>query len=500
MTSWWITTLPPIPGAVRAVFYGGLLVLCLIDHPSPLDAPKLVARTAPEFYTPVAVLRILGLEHVRPPVLTIVRWATIVCWVAAAAGFGQPVAGLLTFVGFAFLHAVNAGALGANHSTHAALFALLSLSFCVSHDTLSLDTYLADRFGWSLLLGQDSVLASGFAALLLMVFVAYIMFAGGVAKLRYGGRAWLSGRSLRFYITQSLAFARAPRIAGAVAGSAALCRILAWLTVAIELAAPLILLLPGQRNIFVLAWICLHIGILLVMMPAYWVQMWCYMLLMSWAALPGVLLHSDSYVAAPGLGAHVLAAVGTAICVVLLIALLRQSEQWPFTSVPMYSNGLVPEQFDLPRPEQLTERARLAARGELCSWHRPWVPAESLDDIEIVPADSGPAISLFDAVSAHDTPFVRWSQFAKVVREVAIDDLSAKPPDRPDDDAPGYPGNRFLTGVLPFVRQSLPDWQRYSHLQLACLTTTGWFPIATADLADARRSTTTSDAKGRETP
>lgn len=502
MTTWWLDTVPPVPGILRAVFYGGLLIACLLDHPSPLDAPKLMAKTGREFYTPVGALRVLGLSWVDPRVLRVIRWATIVCWVAAAAGFAQPVSGALTFVGFAFLHAVNAGALGSNHSTHAALFALFSMSFSVSHDAASLDAYLSDHVGMPLLVGPDSVLTSGFAPQLLLVFLAYIMFAGGVSKVRHGGTGWLTGKSLWFYIDRSAPFARAPWLSRALLRRLAVLRVLACATVVIELAAPAALVFPAWRTEFVLAWIALHIGILLVMMPAYWIQMWCYLLVVDWTPLRGVLA-SDTFGAAAAAqrpGATALAVLGSGIGVVLLLALLRRSEQWPCTSVPMYSNGTVPDEYKLPSPAELPIRARKAASGDLSAWHRPWVPAEALEDIEIVPANGDAAVSLFDVVSAQDVRFVRWSQFAKVVRDLAIADLAVKDPARPDAPGVEFPAARFLADLVPFVDAALPDPSRYRRIQLACLTTAGWFPVATAQLSAGSHRTAPYDRKGLETP
>ncbi|MFD0385728.1 hypothetical protein ACFQ2B_35495 [Streptomyces stramineus] len=188
ITHWWLNEMPPIPGILRAVFYAGLLVICLVDQPSPLHSAKIIAKTEPAFYTPVGVLRLLRIRWVRPWVLALVAKLTVAVWIAAAVGFLQPVTGVLTFVGFAFLHAVNAGALGSNHSTHSAVYALLSMSFSVSYD-FSLDRLLAQHTAWPRLLSEDSVLTSGFAPALLLILLAYTMFAGGATRCATAGPA-----------------------------------------------------------------------------------------------------------------------------------------------------------------------------------------------------------------------------------------------------------------------------------------------------------------------
>jgi hypothetical protein len=481
MIHWWISQQPPVPGLLRAVFYAGLLALCLVDHPSPLDAPRLIARTDRRLYTPPLALTVLGIRWVRPPLLRVVRALTIAAWIAAAAGFAQPLSGALTLIGFAFLHAVNSGALGSNHSTHAALYALFCMSFSVSYDGPTLDSLLAEHTSWPLLAGHGSVLESGFAPTLLLVALAYVMFAGGVSKLRNGGRAWLYGRSLRFYIRESSEFARAPFVSRFVVAAPRLCGTLAVLTVVVELSAPLVFLDPGLRLAFVLGWCALHVGILLVMMPAYWVQMWCYVLVLDWYRILGLGPSTVPEVHAAGAGA--LSAFGVAFCGVLLIVLVRHVEQWPFTSVPMYSNGVAPSDVSLPTRDELHARAVRAAHGRVSAWPRPWISTEIMEDVRLVPTDGGPPTPLFDAMAEQDRPFVRWSQYAKVVRSVAIADLAAKPADQPDDTGPQHPAGQLLGDLAQIVRDGLPEWWRYERIELVCNTASGWLVTGSVPLA-----------------
>jgi hypothetical protein len=490
ITHWWIAQQPPVPGLLRAVFYTGLLVLCLIDHPSPLDAPCLISNTERRFYTPALALRVLGIHWIEPPVLRLVRALTIAVWIAAAAGFLQPVTGVLTFVGFAFLHAVNSGALGSNHSTHAALYALFCMSFSVSYDGPSLDHLLAQHMSWPLLTGHGSVLESGFAPTLLLVALAYIMFAGGVSKLRNGGLTWLNGKGLRYYIEQSAEFARAPFVARSFLARPWLCRVLAVLSVVIELSAPLVLAGSAFRVPVVLAWCALHVGILLVMMPAYWVQMWCYLLVFNWYQIVGVVLGRHLAPAAvpdtDGAGAIALSVFGLVFCAVLVVVLVRQIEQWPFTSVPMYSNGVPPQDLAPLTRDELHTRAVRAARGDVTAWQRPWVSTEIQEDIRLVPREGGEPTSLFDVMVEHDVRFVRWSQYAKVVRAVAIADIAVKPADRPDTTGAQYPAGRFLGDLAEMVHEGLPEWSRYERLELVCNTSSGWLVTGCAELADNR--------------
>lgn len=492
VTRWWIADMPPVPGLLRAVFYLGLLVICLIDYPSPLQSPGIIRETERAIYTPVRVLTALGIRWVEPTTLATVTRLTIVAWIAAAVGLAQPLSGLLVFLGFAFLHAVNAGALGSNHSTHSALYALFCMCFSVSHD-FSVDGFLSAHAHLPLLVPAGSVLESGFAPKLLLVFLAYIMFAGAVSKLRNGGLAWLNGVTLRYYIEQSAVVWRIPRLARALVARPELCRGLAWATVLIELSAPLVLWIPLLRVPMVLAWSGLHVGILLVMMPAYWVQMWCYLLVLDWRPVAAAVTGRQpaSFVApTDDVGAIALSVFGLLACVTLLVVLVRHSEQWPFTSVPMYSNGVLASAQRLPAPEELHQRAMRALRGHPGAWKRAWVAEEVMEDVRIVPVDGGEPVSLFHALAAQGAGLGRWSQFAKLVRAVAIADIVAWPAGRLDLDGAGAESaaTRFLRTMVPVVTRGLSDWRAYERLELVCRTESGWLVIGRADLS------TTADA------
>jgi len=474
IVNWWLNGMAPVSGVLRAVFYTGLLVLCVVDSPSPLQAAKIIGGTERAFYTPVAVLRLLGLRWVEPPVLSVVAKLTIAVWIAAAVGFAQPVTGVLTFLGFAFLHMVNAGALGSNHSTHSALYALLCLCFSVSPG-FSVDTLL----GFSLVPAQ-SAFTSGFAPLLLLVFLSYTLFAGGVSKVLNGGLRWFDGSGLRFYLEQSAPIARWPFMSRLLTGSPALCRAMAWASVLIELSAPAAIAVSPLRVPLIALWVCLHVGILFVMMPAYWVQMWCYLLLVVPALTPHAAVPTD----APG--ADVFAVIGVLGCLTLLVMMLRQSEEWPFTAVPMYSNGRPAAEVVPPRREELATRAAQAHRGRHRSWQRAWVVEEVMEDIWVRPVEGGEGRPLFHLMLENKVAkFVRWSQYGKVVRATAIADVVAKSADHAELDAAGadYPAARLLRAVTPVIRRALPGWERYDRLELVCRTTCGGVVIASTALS-----------------
>lgn len=492
ITHWWLYELPPVSGVLRAVFYLGLLALCLTDKPTPLSAAEIIGRTEPTFYTPVAVLRALHIRWVRPRVLSFISKLTIAMWIAAAVGLLQPVTAVLTFLGFAFLHAVNAGALGANHSTHAALYALFCMCFSVSYG-FSVDGLLARHFGWPLLVPRDSALSSGFAPTLALVVLTYTLFAGGVAKVRYGWSGWRDGSALHFYLRASAPLARWPWLSRFMIAHPAVCRVSAWATLVIELGSILAIISSPLRMPLVLTWVCLHTVILCVMFPGYWIQMWCYLLLLNWPWLISKITGTPpapQHFTDTGPGAVALTVVGCLVAAALVYVLIVSSEQWPFTSVPMYSNGTRDaDQVPLPAREELHPRAVRAARGRYSAWGRAWVDDEFLEDIWVHPADPETKPQrLFHLLFEHGTTFVRWSQYAKVVRRLAIEDVAAKTAGRLEYAADGrvYPATSFLRRVTPLVRAALPDWQHYDALELACRTSSGDVVIGRAELAEPR--------------
>lgn len=472
---------------VRFCFYIGLLIICSLDFPSPLYAPRIVGNTASMFYTPSKVLQFIGCSMPSVRILRIIRTFTLVAWIAAAVGGLQPFSGILTFLGFAFLHAANSGALGSNHSTHSALYALFALSFTASpNGFFTLDYHLHQWCHWLPLMSPGSFLESGFSLKLLLVSLVYIMLAGGVAKLRNGGIAWLNGRALRFYIEESIQYARSPWLSRVLRSSPQLCRVLAVLTIVIEVSGLLLLVDVRWTPVVVLAWSCLHVGILLTMMPAYWVQMWCYLLLIDWPKFFG--FNSVRFWVAENshdlLAVEILTAFGLAYCLVLLFVFLCGSEEWPFTSVPMYSNGAPPGERVFPAVSDLHSRAIAALNGDVKAWYRPWVKAEADEDILIVPSNSQLfSRPLFDVLSEHGLQLARWSQWAKVIRSVAISDIASKPPSEPGRIGSDFPAARFLSQLVLFIPKLLPDIARhYSRLDLVCRTSGGPLLIGSAKI------------------
>ncbi|QDH22642.1 hypothetical protein [Saccharibacillus brassicae] len=477
MINWWLFEMAPVSGVLRAVFYTGLLILCIFDFPTPLQAAKIINNTERAFYTPVLVLRLMGLRWVNPQLLQVVSKLTIITWIAAIAGLFQPITGILTFLGFAFLHMVNAGALGAHHSKHSALYALFVMCFSVSYD-FSLDSLLAQYLNWPLLVPIRSAFSSGFAPMLLLLFLSYTMFAGGVSKLLYGGIGWLNGHALKYYIQHSPS--RWPFLSKLLVVSSKLCMILAIATVLIELIAPIAMLLGSWRIPLIACWILLHLGIQFVMRPKYWVQVWCYILVI----VPSVTKHESPLSQVPLSG--IFTAIGLLTIIILIIVLIRQSEEWPFTSIPMYSNSLTNNTVHAPDESELYKRALSANKGNHRAWKRAWLPVEVMEDILLRSSKDRKRHQLFQLMFKNKIEkFVRWPQYTKVVRATAIEDLVAKSTGQFETykHELDYPASRLLHEVSLIIRNTLPEWEQYDQIELVCRTKSGSVVIASLTLS-----------------
>lgn len=474
--SWWLNTLPPVSGELRVIFLVGLLVLCLIDKPSPLWAAETISGCHRTFYSPPRLLRFFGIRWVTPGVLRVVSVVTVCCWGLSILGLAQPGFGILTFLGFGFLHAVASGALGSNHSTHSALFALFCLQFSVSYQW-SLDGLISAWTGAPTPVPDDSPLHSGFAPTLLLILLAFTMFAGGVAKLRYGWRGWLNGSALHFYIAASAPAARWPWASRLLIARPKLCLLGGYLALAIELGAVLAIFSEPLRPWLILSWVLLHLGILLVMMPAYWVQAWCYLLLLDWPVLLGG--SRPSFVS--GVGDPwpvVFAALGTAVALALLWVIVFEVEQWPFTNVPMYSNGTpAADRISLPEPDSLNRHARSMMRGRQGQWPRAWADVESVQDLWLVPEGGGSPVRFWHTLAEAGAAPVRWSQYAKVIRELTCQQVAAG--SGPSSTEPFVAAFLGRAGALA---AEAPQAGRFSELRLIVQTTDGERTVARQQL------------------
>ena len=209
--------------------------------------------------------------------------------------------------GFTALHGISTGLLGASHRFYLPMYSLVALA---AEATL------------------------GAAASEVVALVSGFTFASaGLAKLRNSpDMGWLAGRAL----CRSIAPRAAPLLdrwlsVGDVASFAKdfgwLCAYLAPLAVGFELLAPLLLLGGRQCRIaFASLALAFHFVIGELLIPQYWPQACCYLLLFRPSTLPA------------RRSAHML--LLPPLTLLLAMTAHLRIDTWPLTYVPMYSTDL----------------------------------------------------------------------------------------------------------------------------------------------------------------
>lgn len=164
----------------------------------------------------------------------------------------------------------------------------------------------------------------------------------------------MDGVSLGFYLRHlnQPKTGLAEWLLGVIVSSPALLMVLSIWTVVFELGCITMLFVPRSRwPIVINAW-AVHVGIWLLMMPHYWPQMVCYLLLVPWEvfrsdSLKDVLRclvgaqappQTTACRGLPGLAAQRwLVGLATTMSAAFLITMAYHIEWYPFTAIPMYS-------------------------------------------------------------------------------------------------------------------------------------------------------------------
>ena len=317
-----------------------------------------------------------------------VQWASIfvsqtrellvVLWFFAAIGFGGRwsllLAGLLFFVHYGLFKAAS----GTTHTWHLTLFTLLILGIFSRPGNFTVDGLLSRYFHNYPFPVKPGGIWEGFGIKLVMCCTAYVLFAGGIAKLRYGGMDWLSGETLSHFLKEM------PMIKGKIGQSLYgvleshpfMFRMLSVWTVALELSAPFILFFPRFRWPFVLnAW-AFHIGIYLLMLPRYFPQMTVYLLFLN---LPGFAGEFQKNKEAPHLqkisriSTWLAAGLISFLLLVFTWTMVAAREPYPLTHVPMYSNRMTDEYIgDFQKSSLRTLKSYQSAAIQYIQSEQPW--------------------------------------------------------------------------------------------------------------------------------
>lgn len=388
LVRFWVADAPPLHGWARVFIYSALLVLLLPDPRrwprfhgslSPLCAPELRAFTAPAFFQPERLARLVPRRLYDVAVLRGVRAVTLVAWVGCIVGLGGAVSAWVCAAGLVLSWAVTSGCIGTNHRYYFPVYTIVACAFAgpAFGHALSLDAVIAERFPGYWLAPQSPLAAplawSGFARKLVVVSGVALLFLGAVSKLRNSGLRWMDGKTLAFYVSgQSGAW---PWLKRQIQRSPALAIALSVGTIGLELGGVIALFVPAARLPIAVAAVGLHLGIWLTMAPRYFPSLPCYVLWVCWP------WEAPATVAAEPSGTLVAASLlATAFWAWALFTVVWQRrEGWPLSCVPMYSFYRSPQQHDpahlhdMQQAQHVTIEVRRAGCVNVPCWSARWV-------------------------------------------------------------------------------------------------------------------------------
>jgi hypothetical protein len=485
----WLADLEPLGGRLRFVFYAGLLALLLTGtYRSPAFAAKAFLWTDPDLYTPVGVFSWIGVSWASETGLHALAAIGVLALSCTALGLGRSVMPWIGAACFFVLYGVIQGAVGVTHRWHLPIYALCALCVARADDGFSLDEWLADRVpGYPRQTGP-ALFHTGFARKLVLLFAVATLFSGFAAKLIESGFVWADGHTLQFDIARS--HARWDWLANQITGHLWLAQLLGIATLLIEGLSPLALFSRRARHALIPCALGFHVGIMLVMSPRYFPQMWCYVLLVDWGAAGSWLRdrrwkRSGSQLEAAlsprASGAAQL--LGSAIALGLLSVALVRIEFWPLTHIPMYSAYRGPahtlEHF---RDEaQLREHASNCVEDTLCMGSSRWIA------IEIVARDGArdrlTGLARIDPrrrkTGAHSKQL--WPVLRTLTARIVVSRTEGALAFAPD--APLSEAERELLAMLPALQRSISDWERYERLEITLRLATGDILLTSLALA-----------------
>ena len=200
----------------------------------------------------------------------VIRGALVVALasgIAATLGFGFRIAGPVFAVSVLLLTAYRSSWGQLLHFENLVVLHLLLLAVSPAADAWSLD---ARRTGGR----RGDPTTYGLVLQLACVCVVMTYVIAGIAKLRLGGVEWAAGDTLRNHIAYSavrldLLGGSGSPLAGVVVRNAWMLPPMAGLSVLIELAAPIALVGPRLRNLWVVAAWSMHVAIFATMLVGF---------------------------------------------------------------------------------------------------------------------------------------------------------------------------------------------------------------------------------------
>lgn len=398
---WLLGNMPPLGGRLRFVFYGGSLALFAFLNDG---LSFTLGEASPDLYRPRGITAVLGIPYFSPGAMRALMAVTYLAWLCAVVGLLTRPAKILTAVGMLLALGVEqAYETGSTHAHLLLLYSLVFLSFSTSDRDWSVDAWLRLRRG----LPQEpegraaSIVATGLPRNAILIVAVSLYFASGLSKLTDAGLRWIDGQSLQYYVGSQVdrtSFALVMSLRMWVSEQRWLCVIMSAATLAIELGSPLALFSRRLRHLWIPAWISMHLGIVLLMAPNYWIHSWCVgVLFTDWAWLrrawavrsfPGPeRLPVERAPPVPRLDAR----AGTLASLLVLLATVPpvvQIEWFPLTHFPMYASYVTPDVIGGVPVRDFGDEARVRELARRCAGSRtvgyirrcPWRTSRALVD------------------------------------------------------------------------------------------------------------------------
>ena len=414
LKAWLLWNMPPLDGRLRFVFYSGSLALFFLLNGG---TGFTIGSASPYLYEPRGLTAWLGIPYLSPAAMRVLMTVTYLAWACAAVGLltrpAKVATAALMFLAVGFEQAYEPGS---NHTHYLLLYSLVCLSFSSSDHDWSVDAWLQSRRpGRPRPLQNPGGLGStGLPRQAVLLLAVTVYFSSGLSKLTDAGLIWSNGYSLQYYIASQVDRTSFEVITGLrtwVSEQRWLCQALSVLTMLIELGAPLALISRRLRHVMIPAWVGMHMGIVLLMTPNYWIHSWCVAVLLTDWQWVGQLwtergrpqrtspeLRELDRVTVSGVRIGI---VGSALAALAVVPPVLQIEWYPITHVPMYSSYVAPgavagipiEDFGV--EERVYEIASACAGSRVMGYTRrcSWILPRQLGDrvtLSLSGPDRGP--------------------------------------------------------------------------------------------------------------
>ena len=323
----------PLTSALLVVFHshrphtGGIDTPWLL--PESMLGPKKIKLRNPQGL----VCTLFGRAAQSPAVARAVVVLTRAALLCAAVGIGGAAARIAAAAGWFMLTGVLSE-LRPPRKYILPSFTLLVMAFSTSHDPPSLSRCLAYQWPWS----APAQAPVDFAPAITYYYLSWTLIGSVSAKLRRNPH-W--GGSLRGVLQRKHRAPRLPLMKQLLVNSPALCMLLGYTTLLVELGSVVGNFEETLKPVFLIGMVMLHIGVATVLSPLFFHQALCYLVMVDWEDVLGLgkAVRVDEF---KGLAheTQLRFFVGISILtvVMLLTTVIRPREYFPFSEFGYYAS------------------------------------------------------------------------------------------------------------------------------------------------------------------